>query len=95
MERVRRDIERFREENPGYRGPIPVDMATASGSGLDPHISPASARAQAERVAKSRGIPIDHVNRLIGLFTEKPSLGFIGDARVNVLELNLALDRKP
>jgi K+-transporting ATPase ATPase C chain len=93
IDRVARDIEKFRKENPDYHGPIPADMETASCSGLDPHISPASAQAQAFRVAKVRGIPVDQVNRLIAQHTEAPSLGFMGDARVNVLQLNLALDK--
>jgi len=93
MSRIQRDIEAFRKENPEYKGPIPSDMVTASGSGLDPHISPASAYAQAFRVARARGITVDQVNRLIEQYTEPPSLGFLGDARLNVLKLNLALDR--
>jgi K+-transporting ATPase ATPase C chain len=92
IDRVREDIEKFRKGNPDYQGPIPADMMTASGSGLDPHISPASAYAQAFRVAKARGISIEQVNRLIAQHTEPPSLGFLGDARVNVLLLNLMLD---
>ena len=93
MNRVQSDMEAFRRENPEYQGPIPSDMATASGSGLDPHISPASAYAQAYRVAKTRRISVDQVNRLVSQNIEPPSLGFLGDARVNVLQLNLALDR--
>jgi K+-transporting ATPase ATPase C chain len=93
MNRVQSDREAFRRENPEYQGPIPSDMATASGSGLDPHISPASAYAQAYRVAKTRRISVDQVNRLVSQNIEPPSLGFLGDARVNVLQLNLALDR--
>ena len=65
IDRVKGDVEQFRKENPDYHGPIPADMATASGSGLDPHISPASAQAQAFRVAKARGVSVDQVNRLI------------------------------
>jgi len=83
----------FRKENPEYQGPIPVDIVTASGSGLDPHISPASAQAQALRVAKVRGVSVERVSRLIAQSIEAPTLGFLGDARVNVLKLNLALDR--
>jgi len=94
INRVKKDVEKFRKENPDYRGPIPADIVTASGSGLDPHISPASAQAQAERVAKARGISVNQVNRLILRFTEAPSFEMLGDPRVNVLELNLALDRQ-
>ena len=93
IDRVKRDIESFRKENPEYQGPIPADMVTASGSGLDPHISPASAQAQAARVAKARGASTAQIERLIDQFTEGPSLGFLGEPRVNVLELNLALNR--
>jgi len=93
IHRIRRDIEMFRKENPEYQGPIPVDIVTASGSGLDPHISPASAQAQALRVAKARGVSVERMSRLIAQSIEAPTLGFLGDARVNVLKLNLALDR--
>jgi K+-transporting ATPase ATPase C chain len=93
IDRIKGDVERFRKENPDYHGPIPSDMATASGSGLDPHISPASAQAQAFRVAKARGVAVDQVNRLIAQYIEAPSFGFLGDVRVNVLKLNLALNR--
>ena len=93
MSRIQSDIETFRKENPEYQGPIPSDMVTASGSGLDPHISPASAYAQAFRVAEARRISVDQVNQLISQNIEPPSLGFLGDSRVNVLQLNLALDR--
>jgi K+-transporting ATPase ATPase C chain len=92
IDRVKTDIGKFREANPDYQGPIPADLVTASGSGLDPHISPASARAQAARVAKARGIPSDRLNSLIVRYTEQPELGLLGDPRVNVLKLNLALD---
>jgi K+-transporting ATPase ATPase C chain len=93
IDRVKGDVEKFRKENADYHGPIPADMVTASGSGLDPHISPASAQVQALRVAKARGVSTDQVNRLIAKYTEPPSLGFLGDARVNVLRLNLAIDQ--
>jgi len=73
---------------------IPADAVTASASGLDPHISPDSAQAQARRIAKARGVSADQVSELIGQFTEAPDLGFLGESRVNVLRLNLALDQK-
>src|SRR5664279_2109702 len=76
------------------KAPIPADAVTASGSGLDPHISPASAEAQAARVAKARGISADQANKLIARFTEGPDLGLLGEPRVNVLKLNLALDQQ-
>jgi K+-transporting ATPase ATPase C chain len=92
IDRVKVDIEKLRHDNPDYHGPIPADMVTASGSGLDPHISPASALAQAPRIAKARGTSMDEIRRLIEQFTEGPDLGFLGDPRVNVLKLNIALD---
>jgi K+-transporting ATPase ATPase C chain len=92
IDRVRASLAAFRKENPDYHGPIPADLLTASASGLDPHISPDSARAQAARVAKARGISVDQVDGVIARFTEGPDLGLIGEFRVNVLQLNLALD---
>jgi K+-transporting ATPase ATPase C chain len=76
------------------KAPIPADAVTGSGSGLDPHISPANAQNQAARIAKARGIQVDQVNQLIASATESPDLGFIGEPRVNVLKLNLTLDQK-
>jgi K+-transporting ATPase ATPase C chain len=73
-------------------GQVPSEMITASGAGLDPHIPPAAAELQAPRVAKARGIPVERVRDLIAAHTEQPWLGVFGRARVNVLELNLALD---
>jgi len=72
--------------------PIPADAVTGSGSGLDPDISPAFAEAQAARIAEARGVSVDEVKRLIGQNTQGPDLGFLGEPRVNVLKLNLALD---
>ena len=74
--------------------PIPQDAVTASASGLDPHISPANAETQAGRVAKARGVSADQVKQLIAQFTERADLGFLGEPRVNVLMLNIALDQK-
>jgi K+-transporting ATPase ATPase C chain len=73
---------------------IPADAVTGSGSGLDPDISPANARIQTARVAKARGVRVEDVAQLVSQFTERPTLGFLGDPRVNVLKLNLALDRR-
>jgi K+-transporting ATPase ATPase C chain len=87
-------VEQFRKDNPDYHGPIPADLLTASASGLDPHISPDSALAQTPRVAKARGVPIERINALVASLTEAPDLGVLGEPRVNVLKLNMALDRQ-
>ena len=93
IDRVKTSLQKFRKENPDYQGPIPADLLTASASGLDPHISPASAEAQAPRVAKARGVTVERVNQLMAQFTERPDLGILGEPRVNVLMLNVELDR--
>lgn len=92
IDRVKSSVEQFRKENPDYTGPIPADLLTASASGLDPDISPASAGAQAARVAKARGVSLEQVEQLIARTTKGADLGFLGEPRVNVLELNLELD---
>jgi K+-transporting ATPase ATPase C chain len=94
IDRVKADIAKFRQENPGYQGPIPADMVTTSASGLDPDISPASALAQAPRVAQARAATLDQVTHLIEVCTKGRRWGFLGEPRVNVLLLNLALDQK-
>jgi K+-transporting ATPase ATPase C chain len=94
FERVKAAAEQFRKENPNFRGAIPADALTASGSGLDPEISVANAEAQSARVAAARGTSVDEVRALVARGTEKRRLGFLGEPRVNVLELNLALDRQ-
>lgn len=85
-------VETLHSADPGNRAPVPVDLATSSASGLDPHISLASARYQLARVARARGLSLNKVNELIGAHTELPLFAFLGEAMVNVLELNLALD---
>ena len=93
-DRVKASAEQFRKENADYSGPIPADALTASGSGLDPHISVANATAQAARVAKARGTRTSTIESLIETAIEGRDLGFLGEPRVNVLKLNLALDRE-
>ena len=85
-------VDALRAADPGNSAPIPVDLVTASGSGLDPNISVAAAFYQAPRVARLRGLPLSHVRELIRQYTQGRQLGFLGEPRVNVLELNLALD---
>jgi potassium-transporting ATPase KdpC subunit len=94
IDRVNASAGKFRKENPGFSGPIPSDLLTTSASGLDPHISPAAAQAQAARVASARGVPLQQVEQLIAQLTETPDLGILGEPRVNVLRLNLALDQR-
>jgi K+-transporting ATPase ATPase C chain len=90
IDRVAGSVQSLSPENPGAS--IPVDLATTSGSGLDPHISPASAEFQIPRVARERGMKEEEVRALVTKHTEQRQLGFLGESRVNVLELNLDLD---
>ncbi len=94
VERVRSAARQFRKDNPDYHGPIPADLLTTSASGLDPHISPEAAEAQTARVAKARAVKADDVAQLVEQLIEAPAAGLIGEARVNVLKLNLALDQR-
>ena len=93
-EAVRQRVAALRAADPQNQQPVPVDLVTASASGLDPHISVAAAEYQAARVARTRGVAKEKVELLIGQFTQGRTFGFLGEARVNVLELNLALDRQ-
>jgi K+-transporting ATPase ATPase C chain len=92
IDRVKGDVEKLQAENPG--SPVPIDLVTTSGSGLDPHISPAAAEFQAPRIARERGLSGDQVRQLIAAHTEWRQFGFLGEPRVNVLELNLDLDHQ-
>ena len=90
IDRVKDDAEKLKAENPS--SPIPVDLVTTSGSGLDPDITPAAAEFQVPRVAKARNLAPDKVRRLVAEMTQDRLLGILGEKRVNVLKLNLALD---
>jgi potassium-transporting ATPase KdpC subunit len=92
IDRVQAAVTKFHDENPTYQGPVPADAVTASASGLDSDISPANAEAQSARVAQARGLSQAQVHDLIAAHTKPRDLGFLGEPRINVLELNLALD---
>jgi K+-transporting ATPase ATPase C chain len=91
IERVQGDIEKLKQENASTQ--VPADLVTTSGSGLDPHISPEAALFQVPRVAKARNLPENRVRQLVAESTSDRIVGLLGEPRVNVLELNLALDR--
>ena len=92
IERVKAEVEKLRQENPAL--PVPIDLVTTSASGLDPHVSPAAAEFQAPRVARERGLSEDEVRRVIATHIDGRQFGFLGEPRINVLELNLDLDNK-
>jgi K+-transporting ATPase ATPase C chain len=92
-DRLKKDAAQFRKDNPNFTGPIPADAITASASGLDPEITPANALAQAARVAQARGASADAVQNLVAANTQQRDLGVLGEPRVNVLKLNMALDQ--
>jgi K+-transporting ATPase ATPase C chain len=92
MDAVKGRVQALRDADPGNAQPVPVDLVTASASGLDPHISPAAAEYQLARVARLRSLSADAVRKLVAEHTEGRQFGILGEPRVNVLELNLALD---
>lgn len=94
IDAVQARIKALRDADPGHSGAVPVDLVTASASGLDPHISPAAASYQVSRVARARHLPPDTVRELVQRYTEPRQWDVLGEPRINVLKLNLALDRR-
>jgi K+-transporting ATPase ATPase C chain len=94
QDRIKEDLKRLKEENPDASGPVPADLVTASGSGLDPHVSPQGALWQVPRIAKARGVAVDRVKGVVEASVEGRTFVIFGEPRVNVLLVNLALDRQ-
>jgi K+-transporting ATPase ATPase C chain len=92
-DRVTKEIERLKKENPAAEGPIPVELVTTSGSGLDPHLSPSGAFWQIPRIAGARDVEPDRIRKIVEMNIEGREFGFLGNPRANVLTLNRALDR--
>jgi potassium-transporting ATPase KdpC subunit len=93
-DRIATDLDRLRGENPQAPGPVPIELVTSSGSGLDPHVSPEAARWQAPRVAGARGVPLAEIEALVAARVEGRTLGLLGEPRINVLLLNDDLDQR-
>jgi K+-transporting ATPase ATPase C chain len=94
QERIKADLARLRKENPEATGNVPVELVTTSGSGLDPHLSPAAARWQIPRVARARGVSVARITASLDEAIAGRDLGFLGEPTIDVLELNLAMDRQ-
>jgi K+-transporting ATPase ATPase C chain len=94
QDRVAAEVKRLKAENPDTSGPIPADLVTTSGSGLDPHISPQGAFWQVPRIARARGISPERIRAVVDANLEERTFGILGEPRVNVLLVNLALDRQ-
>jgi K+-transporting ATPase ATPase C chain len=94
QERIKAELERLRVQNPEATGPVPIELVTTSASGLDPHLSPAATLWQVPRVARSRNISPERVEKVVESFIEGRDLGVLGEPRVNILLLNMALDRQ-
>jgi potassium-transporting ATPase KdpC subunit len=94
QDRINEDLKRLKEENPQAAGPVPAELVTTSASGLDPHLSPAAMLWQAPRVARTRGITSERVKAVVDANVEGRTFGILGEPRVNVLLVNLALDRQ-